>query len=137
MKVVADAYAWIELFAGTPRGELAKRSMEGAGTVITPDTVLAEIVRKYAREGINEETTRRRLSTVLEASEPAYIDDEVAVEAGKAYTLLEERAREGGLGKPSLFDAIVLAVARRHGGKVLTGDEHFKGLPETLWMGPT
>ena len=134
MKIVADAFAWIELFAGTRKGEFVKNQMGGAETVITPDTVLAEVARKYIREGINEETTRKRLSTVLEASVPAYIDDDVAVEAGKAYLQLEKRARDSGLEKPSLFDALVLAVARRSDGKVLTGDEHFEGLPETLWI---
>ena len=134
VKIVADAYAWIELFTGTRKGEFAKDQMEKAETVITPDTVLAEVARKYIREGINEETTRKRLSTMLEASEPAYIDDDVAVEASKAYLQLEERARDSGLEKPSLSDALVLAVARISDGKVLTGDEHFEGLPETIWM---
>ena len=136
MKIVADAYAWIELFAGTRKGEFAKSEMEEAETVITPDTVLAEVARKYIREGAKEETTRERLSTILEASEPAYIDDGVAIEAAKAYFQLEKRAKDAGLEKPSLFDALVLAIARRAGGKVLTGDEHFEGLPETVWIGP-
>lgn len=137
VKIVADAYAWIELFAGTRKGEFAKSRMEEAETVITPDTVLAEVARKYIREGIKEETARQRLSTILEASEPAYIDDGIALEAAKAYLQLEKRARDAGLGKPSLFDALVLAIARKNDGKVLTGDEHFEGLPETVWIGPS
>ena len=136
MKIVADAYAWIELFSGTRQGEFAKARMEEAESVITPDSVLAEVARKYLREGVEEETARQRLSTMLEASEPAYVDDDTAIEAGKAYLELEMRAKEAGLGKPSLFDALVLAAARRNGAKVLTGDEHFEGLPETIWMGP-
>ena len=93
MKIVADAYAWVELFAGTPKGEFAKRRMEEADTVITPDTVLSEVARKYLREGIQEQTVMKRLSTILEASEPGYIDDEVAVEAGRAYVQLEESGK--------------------------------------------
>ena len=135
MKIVADAYAWVELFAGTPKGEFAKRKMEEAETVITPDTVLSEVARKYLREGIQEQTVMKRLSTILEASEPAYIDDEVAIEAGRAYLQLEKRAKDAGQRKPSLFDAIVLATARKNKGKILTGDEHFRGLPETEWLG--
>lgn len=134
-KIVADAYAWIELFAGTPRGEDAKTEMEQAETLITPDTVLAEVARKYLREGVEELTVRRRLSTILEASEPAYVDDDVAVEAARAYAQLQKKAKDEGLEKPSLFDALVLAVARRNGASVLTGDGHFRDLPETLWMG--
>jgi predicted nucleic acid-binding protein len=135
VKIVADAYAWVELFAGTPKGEFAKKTMEEADAVITPGTVLAEVARKYLREGVGEETTRKRLSTILEASEPACVDDEVAIGAGKAYLRLEKQAREAGLRKPSLFDAVVLAVAMKNDGKVLTGDAHFEGLPNTVWMG--
>jgi len=137
VKIVADAYAWVELFAGTQRGEFVKSKMIEAETVITPDTVLAEVARKYFREGIKEETARKRLSTILEASEPAYIDDGVALEAAMACLQLEKRAKDAGLDRPSLFDAVVLAIARRSDGKVLTGDEHFEGLPETVWISPS
>jgi predicted nucleic acid-binding protein len=136
VKIVADAYAWVELFSGTPRGDFARGVMEQAETVITPDTVLAEIARKYLREGIDEETTRSRLSTILEASEPAYVDDEIAVGASRAYFQLEKKAKKEDLKRPSLFDALVLAIARKNRAKVLTGDEHFQNLPETLWMRP-
>ena len=34
-----------------------------------------------------------------------------------------------------MFDSIVLADARIQVAKVLTGDRHFAGLPETLWVG--
>ncbi len=134
-KIIADAYAWVELFSGTTKGEFAKKRMEEAEAVITPDTVLAEVARKYLREGVKEETIRRRLSTILEASEPAYVDDDIAIVSARAYLQLEKTAKEVGLRKPSLFDAIVLAVARKNGGKVLTGDEHFESLPDTIWMG--
>ncbi len=135
MKIVADSYTWIELFSGTSKGEEAKSKMEGAESVITPDTVLAEVARKYLREGIKESIIRNRLATILEASEPAYVDDTTAIEAAKAYVQLEKKAREERLKKPSLFDAVVLAVARINQGKVLTGDEHFENLPETIWLG--
>lgn len=134
VKIVADAYAWIELFSGSRKGKLVKTKMEEAEAVITPDSVLAEVARKYLREGIEERLVRQRLSLILEASEPAYVDDQVAIEAGKAYLQLDARAKKLGLKKPSLFDGIVLAVARRTNGKVLTGDEHFERLPETIWI---
>ena len=135
MKIVADAYAWVELFSGSEKGKLVKTRMVAAETVITPDSVLAEVARKYLREGIDERIVHKRLSTILEASEPVYVDDEVAIEAGKAYLQLEARAKKLGLKKPSLFDGLVLGVARKTDGKVLTGDEHFEGLPETIWIG--
>lgn len=119
---------------GLRKAKLVKTKLEEAESVITPDSVLAEVARKYLREGIEERKIRQRLSTILEASEPAYIDDEVAIEAGKAYVQLEARAKKLRLTKPSLFDGLVLAIARRTNGLILTGDEHFEGLPETVWI---
>jgi predicted nucleic acid-binding protein len=135
VKIIVDSYAWIEIFLGSARGGEARRSMTEADEVFTPDTVLAEIARKYHREGVADATIRTRLASVLEASEVIDIDEEVALAAGKAYQELEWKARNDKLPKPSLFDAIVLAAARVNRGKVVTGDRHFRGLPETIWLG--
>jgi predicted nucleic acid-binding protein len=135
MKIVVDAYAWIEVFLGSEAGLRAKKTMEEAESVLTPGTVLAEVARKYVREGAAEATIRKRLQTILEASEPVEVDADLAMEAAKAAVQLERRAATSGLRKPSLFDGIVLASARRNKAKVLTGDEHFKGLTETAWLG--
>ena len=135
MKVVVDTYAWIEIFLGSAKGKAAKARIEGAESVFTPDIVLAEVARKYAREGIGEAVVQRRLATILGASEPVRIDQAIAVESTKAHAELDERSREAGISRPSLFDAIVLAAARVNQAKVLTGDQHFKGLPETVWLG--
>jgi predicted nucleic acid-binding protein len=134
VKIVADSYAWIEVFLGSAAGEEARRSMLEAEEVFTPDTVLAEIARKYHREGVGGATIRSRLDSILEVSQMLGIDGEVALAAGKAYRELENKARDERLRTPSLFDAIVLADARVQGAKVLTGDRHFAGLPETLWL---
>jgi len=48
---------------------------------------------------------------------------------------LERKSKNEGLAKPSLFDGIVLATARLRRARVVTGDQHFKGLSETVWLG--
>jgi len=125
VKIVADAYAWIELFSGTRKGRFVKSKMGEAESVITPDTVLAEIARKCLREGIKAQATLQRLSTILEASEPAYLDEEVAIEEAAAYTQLVKKAKDEGLAKSRLFDALVLAAARKNDARVLIGDRYF------------
>lgn len=135
MKIVVDAYAWVEVFLGSEAGRRAKRVIEEAESVLTPGTVLAEVARKYVREGAAESSVRRRLATILETSELVDVDGDLALEAAKAAVKLDKRASSSGLGKPSLFDGIVLASARRNKAKVLTGDEHFKDLTETVWLG--
>ena len=134
MRIVVDSYAWIELFIGSSKGKKVMERLLEADRVFTPGIVLAEIARKYHREGLEEEAIRERLRLIVEASEIIPIDEKVALESASCYEELLCRADERRIGKPSLFDAIILATARMREAKVLTGDEHFKDLPETLWL---
>jgi predicted nucleic acid-binding protein len=135
MKIVVDAYAWVEVFLGSEAGARVKGVLRDAEGVLTPGTVLAEVARKYMREGMTAATVRKRLATISEASEVLDVDADLAVAAARATIGLDQRAGARGLGKPSLFDGIVLASARVNDAKVITGDEHFRGLPETIWVG--
>jgi len=135
VKIVVDTYAWIEIFIGGNKGKRAKENLENATEVCTPDTVLAEIARKYLREKINQEVITDRLKIITEASDITSINIETAVEAAKCYIHLSQEAKKAEIKAPSLFDAIVLATAKLLNAKVLTGDEHLKNQPETLWIG--
>ena len=134
MKIVIDSYAWIELFLGSSKGHKVKEIMQNADEVYTPDIVLAEIARKYLREGVEEKTVDARLEQIISASNLTYLDTKTALESAKCYTELLEKARQTDLNTPSLFDAIVLATGRILKSKILTGDQHFKSLPETIWI---
>ncbi len=134
VKIVVDAYAWIEIFLGSKKGRSASQVIQDAELVLTPGTVLAEISRKYLREGAKEDVIRNRSKTISESSEVLAIDEEIAVVSGNAYLQIEEKARKSRIDKPSLFDAIVLGTARVNEANVLTGDVHFKDLPETVWL---
>jgi predicted nucleic acid-binding protein len=135
VKIVIDAYAWIEFFTGSEEGCRVKEMLESADEVYTPDTVLAEIARKYIREGADGKTVEARLEIISAVSNISYIDAELALEAARCYLELAAKARETKLNLPSLFDAIMLATGRTLKSKIVTGDEHFKNLPETVWVG--
>ncbi len=134
-RIVADTYAWVELFIGSEKGEKAKEVLANADMVYTPDIVLAEIARKYLREGVGEDVIIERLKLMVKCSQVVNVNFEIAMESAKAYLELKEKAKQERLRDPGLFDAIVLAVAKAYSAKVLTGDEHFKGLKETIWIG--
>lgn len=129
---MVDSYAWIELFIGGEKGKRVRRTILDADEVRTPDIVLAEVSRKYQREGMEERRLRSRLGTITSTTLVTPIGVDVAVEAGRAFSELAEKAKKEKLRTPSLFDAVVLATARTYDSKVLTGDEHFRGLPETI-----
>jgi predicted nucleic acid-binding protein len=106
--------------------------IEEAEEARTPDVVLAEVARKYLREGIDEEETRSRLRSMQSATTITPIDVNVGVQSGKAFIELADKATKERLQRPSLFDAIILATARTYQAKIVTGDEHFRGLPEAI-----
>jgi len=108
------------------------RMIAEAAEVRAPDIVLAEISRKYQRENVDEKKVRSRLQTIDSTALVTPIHVEVAVEAGKAFLELSEKARKEKLRNPSLFDAIILATARAYSSNVLTGIEHFATFPETI-----
>ena len=135
MKIVVDSYAWIELFIGSDEGDVVKEKLSEAEEIYTPDIVLAELARKYRRERIDAQITAERLLKIVELSRIVPIDKKVAVKAAEMDLELREEARKKGLGIPGLFDAIVLAVTHIIGAKLITGDEHFRGRPEVIWIG--
>ena len=134
MRVLVDSYAWVELFLGSGKGGRVRELIESADEAFTPDTVLAELSRKYLREKFPERLVRERLSAVQGASHVLPITPELAMSASKAYLELVETARRRRLRSPSLFDGLFLGAARQQEAKVVTGDPHFQDLPETIWL---
>jgi predicted nucleic acid-binding protein len=134
LRIVVDSYAWIELFLGSAMGSKVRELVESAEQAFTPDSVLAELSRKYFREGVSEKLVRERLASVQGASEVVVITPDLAVHASKAALELVERAKKRKLQSPGLFDGLVLGTARLKDAKVVTADAHFKDLPETIWI---
>jgi len=134
VKIVIDTYAWIELLIGSERGNKVKELIENAQEVYTPSTVLAEAARKFLREDIDEKTIASWLEIIKAASVITQIDSTTALEAAKCHIEIAKKAKMSKQNTPSLFDAIVYATARLNQCKILTGDEHFKNLPETIWI---
>jgi len=134
VKIVIDAYAWIEHFIGSAKGQKVKEIIESADEVFTPGTVLAEIARKYLREGVDEKIVDSRLQEITGASNIVPVDTNLALESARCFLELSAKAHKSKQKNPSLFDAIVLATGRLLESKILTGDEHFKSLPETVWI---
>ncbi len=79
MKTVIDSYAWIELFIGSTKGRKVKEIIENADEIYKTDTSLAEIARKYIREGIEEKIVTARLNQIVRASTITCLDAKLAL----------------------------------------------------------
>lgn len=136
MKILVDSYAWIEHFRHEGEGpSRVEACAERGDHLYTPSVVLAEIARKIHRDHLSSTVAHSRMEQVALASSLVELDQEIAWAAAQADPELRAWAKKRSLEAPGLFDAIILGTARHLGAKVLTGDRHFEGLPETEWMG--
>jgi len=95
---------------------------------LTPSICVAEVYAKSLRvEGLEKAELRRGFIKMRSAVVP--LTEELAVEAAKLDVEMKERIEGWGLA-----DSIVLATTRRRKAKVITGDEHFKGLADTTYI---
>ena len=131
-KYVIDAYAWIEYFRGSKSGEIVKKYVESEDSA-TPTIVVSEISRKLLREiELGNETHEgrlKRLEFIRATSQIVNLDFEIAAKAGAVDVEMKKKVKGWGLA-----DSIILCTARTAKGKVVTGDQHFKGLEETIFI---
>lgn len=129
MKYVIDSYAWLEYFMGTSAGEKVKEIIDStAHERLTPSICVAEVYAKSLRVEDREKTELRR-SFMRTRSAIVSLTEELAVEVAKIDVEMKKTIDGWGLA-----DSIVLATTRKRKAKVITGDEHFKGLTETLYL---
>jgi len=134
-RYVVDAYAWIEYFSASKAGEVVKKYIE-SGDSATPTIVVAEVSRKLQKEiEVGNETKEgmlKRLEFIRASSRIVDLDFEIAAGAGEIDVDMKRRVRGWGLA-----DSIILCTARTVEGKVVTGDEHFRGLEEIIMIKQT
>lgn len=116
---VVDSFAWFEYFSGSAAGARAKPFIESSKGM-TPTIVIAELSEKYQREKLAFDED---LHFIIRMTRVVPLDTGIAEKAG---ILSHERKRK--VKRWGLADSIVLATARKHKAKIVTGDEHFQDL---------
>ncbi len=123
MTVLVDSWAWIEYFKGTAFGEKARSYIEGEEKVIVSAINVAEVRLFLLRHKRAEEG--RLIRFLLSTSFPIPISTEIALQAAG-----EKHEKNFGMA-----DAIVLATAKLHDAKIVTGDDDFKGEQNVFYIG--
>lgn len=116
-----DSFAWIEYFIGSNRGAKVKSYVEGIEPLYTPSICLTEIKSKYLRE--NKDPTTR-LEFIIERSFIIPLDTEIALLAAE----IKQKY------KLHTIDAIIYATAQHKQLTLVTGDSHFKDLPNVEFI---
>jgi len=126
-RLVVDSWAWVEYLRGSEAGKRVDTRISQAGEVWTAVISLTEVVSKYRREKLSEQTAIEAIGSLSKFELPSRND---AIEAGRIHAEVKTKSANFGLA-----DAFVLQLARKVNCKVLTGDPDFKGLREAELIG--
>ncbi|MDI6856425.1 MAG: PIN domain-containing protein [Candidatus Thermoplasmatota archaeon] len=123
-----DAHAWIAYFKNEKGADTVESYIERENTT-TPIMAVAEIAAKLYLE-LPKKLEEALLfikakSTILDLS------FDIAARAGRTREELRKITKK----KVSLADAIVYETAKQYDIPVLTGDPHFKGLENVIYIG--
>ena len=122
--VLIDSWAWVEFFAGSKIGEKVRDYvMDESLEIIISSINLAEIYR-IALDRFDESTAEKRRRAMQSRCFLIPVDEEIAIQGARF-----RNERNWGMG-----DALIYATAVREKAKVLTGDPHFKGLKDTIFL---
>ncbi|MEM2841259.1 MAG: type II toxin-antitoxin system VapC family toxin [Candidatus Bathyarchaeia archaeon] len=115
MKIL-DSFAWIEYFMGSTRGLKVKDYIEGTEPLYIPSICLTEIKTRYLRD---RKDPTDRINLITERSFVIPLSVEIALLAA------DIKLRH----KLHTIDAIVYATSQHRKLTLVTGDQHFKDLP--------
>ena len=126
ISLLIDTYAWIEIFRDSPWGQKALACIEKSSSCFVSTLTLYELQYRLG-DLYGEEKTAALLATITANAEVLPVDNRIAVAAGRIKA--EQKRAGSGMGA---VDCLILATARIHCLKILTGDRHFAGLEETI-----
>lgn len=126
MTVLVDSWAWIEYFKGSAAGRKVKELIENSQEKVIVSMVnIAEVYNSFLRDYPDNERYAEASKKAMKQRSYIYdVDETIAVESAKI-----KHEKKWGLG-----DSIIYATATREGAKVLTGDPHFKGLNDVIFL---
>ena len=138
-KYCIDTHAWIQFFTGGIKNEILLKILGnecGRKQHYTPTVVIAEIRKNYIMNN-NDEIFDKHFREICQKSDILKLDKHTAILGGiikktKQIPYTGDKLKCDDIG---LIDCIVMAHASSKRVKVLTGDQHFKELKITKYVG--
>jgi len=128
MLYIIDSYAWIEYFIGSKKGNVLKKLfLDEKNTFVTAECCFAEIIGWSLKNNQDFDKLFRIIranSHIISLTEHNWID------AGKER--FEQRKTRKDFG---LIDSIILVKQKEFSCKLVTGDRHFKGMKDIVFLG--
>jgi predicted nucleic acid-binding protein len=124
--ILVDTYTWIEIFQNSPWGHKALACIEKNSPVAVSVLTLYELQYRLS-DFFSGQKIGSLMGIVLNHAEVVPVDTDIAILAG---AIKADRKKNGS--SMGAVDCMILATARVHGLKILSGDRHFAGLDECL-----
>lgn len=124
MKLIFDTYAWIEYFIGSQKGKIVQNYFDHE--ILTPNLVLMELSYRFDQSGWD---FKRFLNFIKSKSKIIGVYDEVIINFGPIYNNLKTKNKE-----MSFVDIVIFTLAKTYDSKILTGDKHFKGFENVIFL---
>ena len=128
--VVFDAHAWVEYALNSPHADTIAEKLSSSRRPLTPATVIGELKESMLRHHIPKSKISTVLLYVKSKSTIVNVDAEIAEKAAEINFQHKKTIKDWGM-----LDSIVYAVTILKKGQVITGDPHFKNLPQATYIG--
>ena len=124
---IIDTYAWVEYFTGSDRGKKVKKIVEDKdNTIITPECCLAEIKGWCIREKYDFD---EMYSLVRKISDIECVLTQDWLDAAAIRSEMRKTLKDFGM-----IDALIIAQQKRMRCRVVSGDPHFKGRRDVVFI---
>ena len=126
MKYIIDSYALIEYLDGSMLFEKVRKVLEGNNEIFSLNLTISEVISRVKRK---KGDINLAYTAINSLSKIAEITPEIAKKAGEFHAEIREKIKDFGL-----VDALILILARELNAKIITGDEHFRGFKEAVFI---
>ncbi len=127
MIYIIDTYGWIEYFKGSKKGEIVEKIINNKNKIITLECCIAEIMIYCLRNNLDFSSALHLIRTNSYIF-PVLIDTWLDA----AHIKFEIRKNRPGFG---IIDAILVSKQKEKKAKIVSGDPHFKGLTNVVYIG--
>ena len=123
--VLIDSHGWIEYFSEGPKAQRYAAYIESwqLYRLIVPSIVLYEVYKRL-KSTKGETAALEAIAHIIEHTETISVDQKTALNAAE----ISLRT------KLPMADAIIKAVAEDNEADLITGDPHFKNLPNVVFI---
>jgi len=128
MLYIVDSYGWVEYFLGSVKGEIVRKLLQDEKhRFLTVECCLAEI-RGWALR--NEKDFDDLFKIIRANSNIMPLTEHDWIDAALVRYQLRKKIKHFGL-----IDAVILVKQKENNCKVVSGDPHFSGLKDVVYLG--